>query len=161
MIECNTFTASIYISITKQEAISLLSEYFGKMGMCATVTEIDFVFTGGRESGVCIGFINYPKYVNSPEEITQKVIEMANKMLTQVHQRSCSVVCSDRTYYLTNPGIQGGIKSLTQEVEELTRDYMDYIDIIEEGISVPSEWVVENRARKDALLKKLKELEDK
>lgn len=161
MIECNTFTASIYISTTKQEAISFLSKYFGNLGMCATVTETDFVFTGGREVGVCIGFINYPKYVSTPEDIAHTVIEIADKMLTKTYQRSCSVVCSDRTYYLTNTDIQGSMKSLTREVEELTRDYRDFIDILEEGIPVPSEWIVENKARREALLKKIKELGDK
>jgi hypothetical protein len=70
-------------------------------GLCVSVTEADFVFTGGLESGVRVGLINYPRFPKEPSEIFDTAVELSRFLIERLHQQSCSVVAPDQTMWLS------------------------------------------------------------
>ena len=108
--ECPTFTARIYIAGTMEEARPHLRAYVMKGG-CVTIEKTEFIYTGGLEEGYVVGLINYPRFPSDPEKITQEALQLAGNLLAATYQRSCSVVCSDRTYFLRNPSYSFDLRS--------------------------------------------------
>ena len=103
-----TYTATIYIAGELEVMRATCSDYCLRLGQCVSLTPTEYIFTGGTERGAAIGFINYPRFPAPKEQIERRAIELANLLLNDCCQRSCSVVCGDTTIYLTNPDITVG-----------------------------------------------------
>lgn len=82
-------------------------EYCDEVGFAVTVTQTNFVYTGGEESGVIIGIINYPRFPKTPEELDEHAFTLANMLMKEFKQYRCSVVTSDYTYLLENEELVG------------------------------------------------------
>lgn len=98
--EAKTYTAQIYIAGPAQEAGKICRE-FCLRGLCVTIEPVEFVYTGGQESGVRVGFINYPRFPSEPETIFAVAEELALVLIDKLHQHSASIVASDRTVWLS------------------------------------------------------------
>lgn len=84
-----TFRADIHIAGSRTAAIEACRE-FCLRGLCVTIAEEDFVYTGGMESGVRIGLINYPRFPKSQHEIVATALELARFLIDRLHQQSCA-----------------------------------------------------------------------
>ena len=97
----HSFSIQIYIagdlSIIKQEC----RKYCMEDGFCVTITPTDFIYTGGEESGVCIGIQNYPRFPSTKKELYEKAIRLANELITAAHQWTALVVAPEMTVWLT------------------------------------------------------------
>lgn len=104
MTNLPTFQATVFIAgnLTKVEDVC---RKFCLRGCCVTITQTTFVFTGGAETGVAVGFINYPRFPSSPDAIRALSTELAKLLMSELGQRSCTVLCSDTTEFLQNPDI--------------------------------------------------------
>ena len=78
-----------------------LCRAFCMRGLCVSVTEADYVFTGGMESGVRVGLINYPRFIKQPAEIWGTAVELAKFLIEGLHQQSCTVVGPRETLWLS------------------------------------------------------------
>lgn len=103
-MKTKTYTAAVFIAGDLSK-IKDVCRRFCLSGLCVTITQTDYVFTGGSESGAVIGLINYPRFPSTPAKIKQTAIRLARQLMKECCQRSCSVVCSDTTEYLKNPVI--------------------------------------------------------
>lgn len=70
-------------------------------GLCVTVTPTTFVYTGGAEDGVAVGFVNHPRFPKSPEEIAARARVVALRLMDDLCQWSALVVAPDKTLWLT------------------------------------------------------------
>lgn len=95
-----TYTAQIYIAGDVATARQLC-RHFCSVGLCVTIEPVDFCYTGGLESGVRIGLINYPKFPRSPAEIKTTAIALANELRSGLAQHSWSIVMPDETIFDT------------------------------------------------------------
>lgn len=99
--ETETFTASIYVAGDIAVAKQICRRYCMEVGECITVEPVTFIYTGGEETGVRVGFINYPRFPQPEEEIRDRAQTLAQRLVTELHQHSASIVFSDRTRWFT------------------------------------------------------------
>ena len=111
----NTFTASVYVGLrehytdvfhTIEEVEGVCLEYCSEVGLCVTVTPTKFIYKNGNEPGCIIGFINYPRFAESANNILQKTIDMSRILLSKFNQYRITIVCQDKTYMLESDGKQ-------------------------------------------------------
>ena len=105
----DTFTAQIAVGFknidTQEElsiepAIAICQDYCDEVGLCVTITETEFIYTGGSERGCIVGLINYPRFPATPEKILEHAFVLAKKLLDEYRQYKVSVVCPDKTYMI-------------------------------------------------------------
>lgn len=95
-----TYEANIFIAGDIHRIRELCGEYCER-GFCVSITPTEWVYTYGRETGVIVGLINYPRFPRTPEEIKAKAIELAEMLIVSAHQGSCSIVCTDETLFIS------------------------------------------------------------
>ena len=95
-----TYTIAIYVAGPMAEA-ERICRRFCLEGLCVTVEPIEFIYTGGQERGVRVGLINYPRFPSKPFELFATAEQLANELITGMHQHSASIVATDRTVWLS------------------------------------------------------------
>lgn len=95
-----TFWAKIYIAGPLEIIEQICREYVMK-GECVQVTNTKYIYTMGEEKGVEIGFINYPRFPRSKEEIKERAIELGNMILDKTFQGSYTIVMPDETIFFS------------------------------------------------------------
>lgn len=76
------------ISIAKQ----VCREYCFDVGLCVTVHGTEYIYTGGQESGLIVGLINYPRFPASQEEINEKAEKLAMLLMERCCQHSFTIM---------------------------------------------------------------------
>lgn len=105
----DTFIATIYIGAREHydgeihsydETKEILQQWCNDHPLCVTLKQAEYIYKDGNEIGFEIGLINYPRFPSTPEEITNKAIEIANIFKERFNQFRVSVVCTDKTYMI-------------------------------------------------------------
>lgn len=94
-----TFYANIHLAGDYSTCKSVCREIAYTFGFCFQISEVDYIYTGGQESGVLIRVINYPRFPRDPEEITKLCIEFAKKISAVMCQKSFTIETSTDTMY--------------------------------------------------------------
>ena len=109
IIAANTFTATIWVGrrlgytdkiLPMSIAYKIIHELCNEIGLCVTITETDFIYTGrdsgntidGEEPGFSIGLINYPLYPQSEEKIKEIAHLLAVKLKEGYQQQKVTIV---------------------------------------------------------------------
>ncbi len=113
MTEVDTFTATIYCGLkvgqsgnpnlfshTVSEARDVCQQYCDEVGLCVSVTIVDFIYTKGNETGVAVTLINYPRFPSIPGEIRHKALTLAERLKIKMEQARVSIVFPDKTIML-------------------------------------------------------------
>ena len=95
-----TFNANIYIAGDISRIRDICGEYC-ESGFCVSITSTEFVYTYGRETGAIIGIINYPRFPKQQKEIKKLSILLSEKLITGLHQGSCTIVFTDETVFIS------------------------------------------------------------
>ena len=98
-----TYWANIYVGrqrgydgeIVPIEEIRQSLLDFCKCGLGVTMTETEFIYTGGSEPGVIIGLINYPRFPNSESKIRSTAIKLTRMLCKKFDQNRATVVFPD------------------------------------------------------------------
>ena len=96
-----TYSVDIFIAGDAAEARRICRQFCLARGFCVTITETEFVYTGGAESGVRVGCINYPRFPSEPEAIWLKAYDLAKMLRDGLCQHSFCMVAPDKTYWET------------------------------------------------------------
>lgn len=110
-IEVRTWTANIFCGIREgyhshehesSEAESICRAYCDEVGLCVSVTQTTFVYTGGSEPGVIVGLIHYPRFPHeSPENVIRKhAAAIAKRLKEAFRQERITIVYPDMTVML-------------------------------------------------------------
>lgn len=91
-------TAQIYIAGDITTIHSACREYFDAAPGCVSISPVDYVFTGGAESGACVTLIAYARFPDA--DIDARAFELAEYLLLKCCQRSCSVLTQDSSTYI-------------------------------------------------------------
>lgn len=83
--------ARIHIAGNLAVAEQACREFCMDVGECVTVTPTNFIYKGGEEIGVIVGFINYPRFPRSAQEIDQRAKSLADKLMVALCQSSYSI----------------------------------------------------------------------
>lgn len=114
-----TYTATIYVGTREQYtpeirsidmARNWLHNYVNLVGLCVTLSPIEYIYTGkkqsdasitdARESGFVVGLINYPRFPSTPEALREKALEIAEELRILFKQFKVTVVFPDETVML-------------------------------------------------------------
>ena len=88
---CPTYPVSIFIAGSIWEAETICRAYCDEVGLCVTVTETTYCYTGGKEAGVIVGLINYARFPSDAAEIERKAKELADRLLKGLDQQSYTI----------------------------------------------------------------------
>lgn len=106
-----TYTATIYVGLkhratghTEKESTIYQNAraYCNSVGLCCSISRVDFVYTGGEESGFAIGLINYPRFPISKRQMRKHAICLAEQLMLYARQCRVSIVFPDKTIMLSN-----------------------------------------------------------
>jgi hypothetical protein len=115
--EAPTAVVSIYIAGDLDTARTVCREHCLAVGLCVTLEPVEYVYTGGLETGVRVGLINYPRFPTEPAEIMAKAEALALLLIERLHQHSASVVGPETTVWLSRRPPEG-IAPTPEKVEE-------------------------------------------
>jgi len=96
-----THCANIFLAGDFQTAKHACRRYCLEVGLCITVTETEFVYTGGSESGVIVGLVNYPRFPTTPEKLKEMAKDLATYLMDACCQHSVMVMTPDSTEWLS------------------------------------------------------------
>jgi hypothetical protein len=99
-----TAWAKIFIAGSIETAKQICREECLREGLCVTVDPTSYIYTGGEEEGVVIGFINYPRFESSEIIIYNRACKLAQRLIKEMGQTSASVMTSYRTTWFSNRG---------------------------------------------------------
>lgn len=100
--ECIVDTYWVYIYIGGDvDVIRQACREWCWRGACVTVEPVDFIYTGGEEAGVRVGFLNYPRFPAEPADIFALAEELARHLRRTAHQKSVLIVAPDKTLWLS------------------------------------------------------------
>ena len=99
-----TVRVDIFIAGDLQQAKQVCREWCLEVGACVTVEPVDYIYTGGEEAGVRVGFINYPRFPASEAYITGRAENLAERLMHRMCQHSYSIVGPEETtWYSRRP----------------------------------------------------------
>lgn len=102
-VEATSYPVSIFIAAPSIfEAETICRDYCDATGFCVTVTETNYVYTGGEEAGVIVGLINYPRFPKQPAEIWARAEELAAVLRERLGQDSYTIQAPDKTVWFSH-----------------------------------------------------------
>ena len=96
-----TFWVKLYIAGPEPVAEQICREYCFNVGLCVTIEKTKFIYTGGEETGVIVGLINYPRFPEDPGNINKVAEGLAMKMLREMHQHSVLIQTPQTTKWIS------------------------------------------------------------
>lgn len=117
MKSVKTYWANIYVGLRRgyngdqhhrREAKDWCQKYCDEVGLCVTVTPTHFIYKDGKEHGVIIGIINYPRFPSTKAEIKRHALEIATILGKKFMQSRVSIVMPNETIMLVSNQIEGG-----------------------------------------------------
>jgi len=97
----STCVYEIYIGGDIDFAKHKLSQMAAEKGMCVSIEPTEFIYTGGRELGMIIRVIRYPRFPSTTLDLRDFAKHIATNLMTYLGQGSCSIVGSEETIWLT------------------------------------------------------------
>jgi len=94
-----TFRYDIFIAGDLSEAKRVCARYCFEEGLCVTVEPTTYVYTGGREEGVRIGLINYPRFPIADDVLGETARRLADTLLEALDQHSFTIVGPKETIW--------------------------------------------------------------
>lgn len=114
-INVPTFWATIFVGLknvktgkvhTVDRVRYLCSEYVNEVGLCVTLTETEYIYSSDHgegyagESGVMVGFINYPRFPSDSNIIRERALGLARILKKALNQHRVTVQFPDETVML-------------------------------------------------------------
>jgi hypothetical protein len=101
MTDCKTYWTRIYMAGNVADAERVCRGYCFNVGACVTVAPTEYVYSGGQESGIVVGFINYPRFPKEPSAIAAQAETLAAMLADALFQRSYTIETPERTRWFT------------------------------------------------------------
>lgn len=99
-----SFAVSIFIAGDYDRARQIAREFCMNVGACVTVTPTSYIYTGGEEAGVIVGFINYPRYISNSGDILARARQLADDLMHGLCQHSYTIQTPEITeWYSRRP----------------------------------------------------------
>jgi hypothetical protein len=97
----SSFSVTVFVAGDMQAARQSLRRECLDEGLCVTLTPTTFIYTAGAEEGVAVGFVNYPRFPKSAEEIEARAMRVAERLMNDLCQSTALVVTPQNTTWLT------------------------------------------------------------
>lgn len=97
-----SFTCKIWIAGDYQKAKDIVRQFCYNEGACFSLVPIDYIYTGGEESGVCVTRINYGRFPTNPSILIEQCSRLGYLLAEGLFQKSFSLETPESTIYYTN-----------------------------------------------------------
>jgi len=97
----DSFWARIYASGPIEVAKQVLRQECLREGLCVTIEETTFIYTGGEEAGYVVGFVNYPRFPSGQDAIWDRAVSVAKLLLEETYQHSILIMSPAKTLWIT------------------------------------------------------------
>jgi hypothetical protein len=101
MTKAPTLRFDIFIAGDMEQAKQACREYCFDVGLCVTVEAVSYIYTGGEETGVRIGLINYPRFPSVEPALLEKATALADLLMARLCQHSYSIVGPSETIWVS------------------------------------------------------------
>jgi len=93
---------------TIEDVRKICDEYVNDIKDCVSITPTEFRYVNGNEPGVIVGYINYPRFPRGSEEILDRAIKLAEKLMRGLNQYRVTITTPTKSIMLENenPKIQ-------------------------------------------------------
>jgi len=81
----------IFIAGDLAKAKETCQTYCNLVGLCVTLEQTDYIFTGGSEMGIRVGLINYARFPSSRNQLWAKAEDLANALKADLDQGSFTI----------------------------------------------------------------------
>ena len=98
LVNCPTFEATLFVS-GPYDKIKEVCQEFCLKGFCVSIKKVEYTYTMGCEEGAEVTLINYPRFPSAEVDITEKALQLGEKITISCHQGSFTLVCPSRTYF--------------------------------------------------------------
>lgn len=98
---CQSYWVKIYISGPRLIVEQTCREECLREGLCVTVDDTKFIYTGGEEAGSVIGLVDYPRFPKSRKDIRARANALALLLLEKTCQHSVLVMDDSRATWFT------------------------------------------------------------
>lgn len=95
----DSFNTQIFIAGDASIAKQVCRKFCMEVGQCISVSETNYIYTGGEEKGVIIGFINYPRFPLEKEEIVKQAERLGHQLMKKLCQYSFSIQTPENTFF--------------------------------------------------------------
>jgi hypothetical protein len=99
MIEAPSYPITIFIAGDYDRARQIAREFCINVGACVTVTATSYIYKGGEEAGVIVGFINYPRFPSVANDLLTKAQQLAEDLMYGLCQSSYSIQTPEKTHW--------------------------------------------------------------
>ena len=93
----DSYWANIYIAGDYWKAKDVCRRHCSELGLCVTVTQTEYVYSFGAQSGVIVGLINYPRYPETTWVLEEIAEELGEKLFKELSQSSFTIMTPNET----------------------------------------------------------------
>lgn len=98
----DTFYCTLHIAGSYDVALQAAKEFAYKHGICFQITKVDYVYTGGHETGITARLLKYPRFPKSNDEILDEMKRFAPILAEKMCQKSYTIETTFDTIYFTS-----------------------------------------------------------
>jgi hypothetical protein len=88
------------ITHTITEVEDVCQKYVNLQKTCITVTPTKFIYVDGKEDGFVIGFIAYPRFTKTKEQILGEAVDLGKILLKEFKQYRLTITTPDSSIML-------------------------------------------------------------
>lgn len=92
----------IFIAGDAAIARQICRQWCFEVGACVTVTPTNYIYTGGEESGVIVGIINYARFPTPVEDGRANAHVLAERLRVGLCQHSYSILTPDQSEWVSH-----------------------------------------------------------
>lgn len=96
---CKTSYVTVHMAGDYDAAIQYAREFTFSHGACYQITACDYVYTGGKESGITARVICYPRFPKTDAELLEESTKFAFGLAEKLCQKSFTLETSTDTLY--------------------------------------------------------------
>lgn len=89
----------VFIAGDITQAMQVCREWCMEVGACVTVEPVSYIYTGGEEAGVRVGFINYPRFPSDEASLMSRALDLGHRLMGRLCQHSFSIVGPSETVW--------------------------------------------------------------
>ena len=88
---------------TIDDVRKICDEWVNKVKDCITIIPTEFRYVDGNETGVIVGYINYPRFPRTRKEIRRRALRLGEILMTELRQYKVTITTPYKSYMLENP----------------------------------------------------------
>lgn len=96
-----SYWAYIYLAGDLHTVLTVCRKYCAMVGACVTIESVNYIYTGGAEKGVRVGFINYARFPKEGVEILDRAKALGYLLAEECYQSSFTILTPQTSIFIS------------------------------------------------------------